>query len=118
MEYGQLRLAAMRGKFVYREIVAPERLVFVVSFTDEEGNLKRHPMSPTWPLEVFNTTTLTEQDGKTTQTIHGVPINATEEEPKTFEAGRDSMKQGFKGTLDQLAPYLASRPGEGRPCSP
>ncbi len=97
----------MWGKFVYREIVAPERLVFVVSFTDEEGNPVRHPMSPTWPLEVLNTMTLSEHDGKTMLTVYGVPINATKEERKTFQAGRDSMRQGFTGTLDQLTDYLA-----------
>ncbi len=97
----------MWGKWVYREIVAPERLVAVVSFTDELGNLLRHPMSPTWPLEVLNTMTLEEHDGKTTLTVYGTPVNATEEERKTFDAGRGSMKQGFTGTLDQLAAYLA-----------
>lgn len=102
---------AMWGKFVYREIVAPERLVFVVSFTDEKGNLKRHPMSPTWPLEVLNTMTLSEQDGKTTLTLRGIPINETEEERKTFEGGHKSMQQGFKGTLDQLTDYLANHYG-------
>jgi len=100
--------SVMWGKWVYREIVAPERLVTVVSFTDEDGNLLRHPASATWPLEVLNTMVLTERDGKTTITIYGTPINATEEERKTFEDGRGSMKQGFTGTLDQLAAYLAS----------
>src|SRR5467141_4449519 len=38
----------MWGKFVYREIVAPERIVFINSFSDENGGLTRHPMSPTW----------------------------------------------------------------------
>src|SRR5438067_189284 len=74
----------MWGKFVYREIAPPERLVFVVSFTDEQGNLKRHPMSATWPLEVLNTMTLAESGGKTTLTISGAPINATDEERATF----------------------------------
>jgi uncharacterized protein YndB with AHSA1/START domain len=97
----------MWGKWVFREIVAPERLATVVSFTDEEGNPLRHPMSPTWPLEVLNTMTLVERDGKTTITIYGTPINAAEEERKTFKDGRASMKQGFTGTLDQLAEYLA-----------
>jgi uncharacterized protein YndB with AHSA1/START domain len=97
----------MWGKFVYREIVPPERLVFVVSFTDEAGNLKRHPMSATWPLEVLSTMTLAERDGKTTLTMSGVAINASEEERKTFEGGMDSMRQGFTGTFDQLAEYLA-----------
>jgi uncharacterized protein YndB with AHSA1/START domain len=96
----------MWGKFVYREIAPPERLVFVVSFTDAEGNIQRHPMSATWPLEVLNTMTLTEEDGKTTLHMSGVPINATEEEEKTFDAGRQSMQQGFKGTLDQLEEFL------------
>src|SRR4051812_29031866 len=45
----------MWGKFVYREVAAPERLVFVVSFTDEKGTPIRHPFSATWPLEVLST---------------------------------------------------------------
>ena len=97
----------MWGKWVYREIVPPERLSSVVSFTDEQGKIMRHPASPTWPLEVLNTMILSEQGDKTTMTISGYPINATEEERKTYDAGRGSMKQGFKGTLDQLEAYLA-----------
>src|SRR5258708_172951 len=45
----------MWGKFVYREITPPERLVFVNSFADEAGNPVRHPLSATWPLEVLST---------------------------------------------------------------
>src|SRR6185369_5813416 len=41
----------MWGKFVYREIEAPKRIVLVNSFSDEKGGLTRPPMSPTWPLE-------------------------------------------------------------------
>jgi uncharacterized protein YndB with AHSA1/START domain len=97
----------MWGKWVYREIVPPERLVTVVSFADVAGNIQRHPMSPAWPREVLNTMTLYEHDGKTTMTVYGIPVNATEEERRTFYDGRGSMKQGFTGTLDQLAVYLA-----------
>ncbi|MBI3664125.1 MAG: SRPBCC domain-containing protein [Acidobacteria bacterium] len=97
----------MWGKFVYREIVAPERLVFTVSFSDEAGGLTRHPLAPNWPLEVLNVLTFAEHQGKTTVTITGIPINATELERKTFEDGHKSMQQGFTGTLDQLADYLA-----------
>jgi uncharacterized protein YndB with AHSA1/START domain len=50
----------MWGKFVYREIVAPERIVLVNSFSDEKGNLTRHPFSPGWPLEMLSTTTFAE----------------------------------------------------------
>ena len=97
----------MWGKFVYREIVAPERLVFVNSFSDKDGGTTRHPWSPTWPLEVLNTLTFTEHEGKTNVKLRGIPVNATEEERKTFEAGFASMHKGFTGTLDQLADYLA-----------
>jgi uncharacterized protein YndB with AHSA1/START domain len=96
----------MWGKFVYREITPPERMVFVISFSDENGGVTRHPLSATWPLEVINTLTFSEHDGKTTLTLRGGPINATEEERATFKAGHSSMQQGFKGTFDQLAEYL------------
>jgi uncharacterized protein YndB with AHSA1/START domain len=97
----------MWGKFAYREIVAPERIVFVNSFSDKDARIIRHPMSPTWPAEVLNTLTLTEHEGKTSVLLRGGPINATEEERKTFEAGFESMRKGFGGTFDQLAEYLA-----------
>jgi hypothetical protein len=30
-------------------------------------------------------------------------------ENQAFDAGRDSMRQGWSGTMDQLAAYLAKR---------
>ncbi len=97
----------MWGKFVYREIVTPERIVLVNSFSDEKGGLTRHPMNPTWPLEMLSTFTFAEREGRTTLTVRWVPINATESERKTFQDGMAGMKQGWTGTLDQLAEYLA-----------
>lgn len=97
----------MWGTFVYREIRAPERLVFVSGFADEAGSLARAPFSPTWPREILNTVTLTEADGKTTVTLRGGPINATEEERDTFWKAQQSVRQGFAGTFDQLDAYLA-----------
>ena len=96
------------AKFIYREIIAPDRLVWVHSFSDEAGGLTRHPMSPTWPLELL--TTLTFEDapaGKTKLTLRWLPINASEDEHKTFEAAHDSMRQGWGGSFDQLAAYLS-----------
>jgi uncharacterized protein YndB with AHSA1/START domain len=97
---------SMWGKFVYREIVRPERLVFVSSFSDEKGGVTRHPLSPTWPLEMLSTLTLAESAGNTTLTIAWFPLSPTEEERKTFEAGHGSMQQGWTGTLDQLTDYV------------
>jgi uncharacterized protein YndB with AHSA1/START domain len=98
----------MWGKWVFREVVAPERLVFVASFSDETGGVTRHPFAPDWPLEVLSTLTFTDQEGRTRLTMQGVPQRATESERKTFEAGHESMQKGWTGTLDQLAEYLAT----------
>jgi len=99
----------MWGKFVYREITPPERLVFISSFSDENAGVTRHPMAPNWPLEMLSTFTFEEQPGgKTKFTVRWTPYNATEEETKVFEAGRDGMTQGWSGTMEQLAAYLAT----------
>ncbi|MDO8981171.1 MAG: SRPBCC domain-containing protein [Afipia sp.] len=98
----------MWGKWVFREIVKPERLVFVSSFSDKEAALTRHPMAPTWPIEMLGTATFIDQGGKTLLVNHVVALNATDEERATFEGGFGSMKQGYGGTWDQLAAYLAS----------
>ena len=97
----------MWGKFIYREIVPQERIVLVSSFSDEDGGITRHPMSATWPLEMLSSFTLTEDNGRSTATIRWLPLNATEEERKTFDAAHEAMKQGWSGTFDQLAAYLA-----------
>jgi uncharacterized protein YndB with AHSA1/START domain len=102
-EYGD-----MWGKFVFREIVAPEKLVFVVSFSDENAGVTRHPMSATWPLEVLNIVTFEDAGGQTTITVRGGAINASAEERRTFAENHESMRQGFGGTFDQLDAYLAT----------
>jgi uncharacterized protein YndB with AHSA1/START domain len=97
----------MWGKAVYREIAVPERLVWVNSFSDERGGTTRHPMSPSWPLEMLTTVTLAEQGSKTRLTVQWIPLNPSEKERRTFDGGHDSMTQGWTGTLDQLGEYLA-----------
>jgi uncharacterized protein YndB with AHSA1/START domain len=102
--------AVIWAKFVYREIVKPERLVWIHSFSDEAGGLSRHPLSPTWPLELLTTVTFAETpDGKTELTLRWSPVNASEDEHKTFDAAHDSMRQGWGGSFDQLAAFLEGR---------
>lgn len=97
----------MWGKFTYREIKAPERLVFVVAFSDKKGGMTRHPMMPRWPQETLSTITFADKGGKTEVTVRWAPHNATEEERKTFDSSHDSMRTGWGGTMDQFAEYLA-----------
>ena len=98
----------MWGKWVYRQIVEPERLVFVSSFSDENGGVTRHPLSPSWPLEMLSTITFAEEGGKTTVTVQWEPINATAEERETFDNSHASMQGGWSGTFEQLGDYLAT----------
>jgi uncharacterized protein YndB with AHSA1/START domain len=97
----------MWGRFTYREIVPPEKIVWVNAFSDPEGNLTRAPFGETIPLEILNTVTLVEQDGKTVLNLRASAINATTEEVATFEGMFDSLMEGYGGTWDKLAAYLA-----------
>jgi uncharacterized protein YndB with AHSA1/START domain len=101
--------SVMWGLFRYREIEAPERIVLVNSFSDENGGVTRHPWSANWPLlmrSVFSFEDL--GNGKTRITISWAPINETGEERQTFDQGRPSMTQGWTGTFENLDIYLAT----------
>jgi len=91
----------------YREIVEPEKLVWVTSFSDAERNIIRHPMAPDWPLELLTTVKFSESAGKTTVHLEWIPINASEAEIAMFEQGRDGMKGGWTGTFEELEKYIA-----------
>ena len=99
--------SAMWGKFTYREIEPPQRMVVVNSFSDEAGGITRHPMSATWPRELLSTFLFEDEGGRTRLTVKWVPLNASVEEIATFDGARESMRQGWTGTLDSLDTYLA-----------
>lgn len=98
---------AMWVKFVYSELIAPEKIVYSSFFTDEEGNIVRAPFHETWPMETLNTIMLSEHEGKTTVTMTMVPVSPTEEEIKTLEDSKEMVQEGHSGTFDQLDDYLA-----------
>ena len=90
------------GRGVFREIVAPERIVFAMSFADVEGNAvpaTHYGMSPKWPLETLLTVAFEEEAGKTRVSLRyeGVPPGAD----------RDGTRQGWSEMLDRLGEYLA-----------
>lgn len=101
----------MYARFIYREIVAPERIAFVISFSDAKGGITRAPfpqLQGKWPLEVLNVVTFSEHGGQTTVVLRGTPIDATEEERAMFAANSASMRQGFGGAFDKLVDLLAT----------
>ena len=99
----------MWGLFQYREIVAPEKIVWVNCFSDEAGGITRHPFSDlNWPRQMLSEVTFVERDGRTTVTLRWVPLDATDGEIQVFNSHRPSMTQGWTGTFEQLTQYLAT----------
>ncbi len=88
-------------KSVYREIVAPERIVGAGGFVDTKGN----PVSPSaygmpdFPNQMSMTVTFVERDGKTTVTVHqSVPASVA----KGYGA-EERWNQSFDRLADDLA---------------
>ncbi len=81
----------MGGEF--REIAAPERLVFTTGALDDAGKML---------FEILHTLTLVEQKGKTKLTLHSQVINATPGAEK-YIGGFDA---GMTQSLEKLAELL------------
>jgi uncharacterized protein YndB with AHSA1/START domain len=96
------------GRFVFREIVPPERLAWAHAFSDKEGGLGRTPFGGEWPLELLTTVTFTEEAGRTTVTMRWSPLGPTDAERRAFDAAHDDMRTGWGGTFDRLEAHLAS----------
>ena len=94
---------------VYREVRAPERLVFTNGFVDTDGNPVPHPDLATWPRETLITVTFAEHAGKTTVTLTQIVAEGTAEERKTFEFARGGAAQFWTQSLERLAPALSER---------
>ena len=89
------------SKGVFREIVAPERLVMTDSFADKKGNIvpaSHYGMSGDWPLEMLITVTFEEGGGKTKLTLQHVGLPAGE--------NRDMAGAGWRESFDKLAESL------------
>jgi len=81
---------------VYREIVAPERIVFTSAALGEKGE----------PLfEVLTTVTFAEHGGKTTQTVRARILKRTAA-AAPYLAG---MEEGWTQSLERLEAHLAQR---------
>lgn len=94
------------GQWTFREIAAPERLSFVLAFSDKDGGLGRHPLAPAWPQQMLSTVLFADFSGRTLVTIESAPYEASEAEMKTFREGFASMTQGWTGTFERLDAHL------------
>jgi uncharacterized protein YndB with AHSA1/START domain len=85
----------MGGEF--REIVAPERLVFTSGALDDKGKML---------FEFLHAVTLVERKGKTTLTIKSRVLNTTADANKYI----GGFEAGMTQSLERLAEHLAAKP--------
>jgi uncharacterized protein YndB with AHSA1/START domain len=101
----------MWGKVTYKEITPNSRLVYRQSFSDPQGGLTRHPMAPTWPMEMLTIMDfIPESEKQTCLKISWIYAGVDDAEGETFRAAHDGMKGGWTGTLDGLYAYLTNNP--------
>lgn len=101
----------MYGRWVFREVAPPTRLVFTVGFADAAGAPARSPFDASWPLEMLTVVTIEPHAGigkGTVLTVTSSAIAAHAAEQRTFDGGHASMQQGWAGTFDRLDQYVAS----------
>lgn len=96
----------MWAKWIFREVLPPERLVFVLHFSDESGGKSRHPGAEEWPEQMLVDYQFIDLGGRTKLVLRSVSIEASAEEHQVFKDGHDSMLEGYGGTFDRLAEYL------------
>lgn len=97
------------GLAVYKEIVEPEKLVYVQQFSDKDRGMGSHPMAPTWPKKTLTTVLLQAFGPKTLVSLYWQPLEASAVELETFEKGMEGMKGGWGGSFDRLEALLQGR---------
>jgi len=98
----------MWGLITYKEITPNSRLVYLQSFSDKDGGITAHPMSPTWPKEMVTVFEFIPQGEKQTRLkISWIYSGVDDTEASTFHAAHEGMTGGWTGSLDALQNYLS-----------
>lgn len=98
-------------KAEYRQVDAPDRLVFVQSTTDEHWNLVANPMMPDWPRHLMTTVTFAPADGGTQMRLTWAPHEATDAEIACFAGAMEGLGKGWAAGMELLAELLAQLQG-------
>jgi uncharacterized protein YndB with AHSA1/START domain len=102
----EFRGNASYGRFIFGKIQPYDLLEFTNAFADANANPVRAPFDVELPLEIFYRLVFIESNGKTTITLTGHPVDASNKELEGFHSIDSSMHQGFGATFNQLSLYL------------
>lgn len=101
----------MWGRWVFRIINRPDRLEFISSFSNADGEVTPAPFQglDDFPPETLTTVTLVDHAGigkGTLVTVEARSLNGTKAQRDFFTAFHASMQQGWAGTMQQLSEFL------------
>lgn len=99
----------MHALFVFREIVAPRRLVWIHAVADETGRAVKHPMAQALPARMLVVMELVDQGATTKLTLTKTPFEATADEIEAFREMIPSFTMGWDGNFDVLDDFLAGK---------
>src|SRR5689334_21259931 len=60
----------MWGKWEFQEIVKPEHIIWISSFSDPVGTTKPAPFEGKWPVEIYTVVTFDQVNGMTEVGLH------------------------------------------------
>jgi len=95
------------GRFVFGAISPYDLLEFTNSFADAQANVIPAPFDIPIPARIFYRLLFSENEGVTTLTMTGQPVDASAEEEAGFRAINAGMQQGFESSFEQLTNYLS-----------
>lgn len=100
---------AFHARFEYQEVESPNQISYRQMFTDEAGNIGRHPMMPDFPAVLLTTVVFNPEDDTTTRIkVTSEPIgDVSESELQSFLDSRAGMTIGWSGSFDKLAEVLS-----------
>ncbi|GHA03254.1 hypothetical protein GCM10008090_10320 [Arenicella chitinivorans] len=90
----------------YHDLNPYDRIVFTQYESNENGDVLS-PSMPNWPKEIRATINLNEVDGVTYMEFVWQPVNPTQAEADAWESSRAQFSNGWGGSFELLAGYLA-----------
>ena len=98
---------SMYQRTEYTEVVAPERLVCLMSDADADWNPRPNPRMPDWPRVLLTTVTLTAAGAYTDMRLTWTPHEAGEAEIACFAASMDNLGMGWAAGMTIMEELLA-----------
>lgn len=89
-------------KHEFLEIEPTDRMVFLISFCDEQGNLASHPYwGERWPVYMMNTVTFEDKGSATKVSVVVEPHQSSFEQIEFFDDRRILLRAGWADTFDK-----------------